>query len=90
MQQLTELPLVTNLDEDFDELRWEDELSHIVINYKRSACFNMSHKMTEPEWKTAQDIMLFCQWLQTGEKVEKIVRKKSTKKGKKRVNITFV
>ena len=86
-QLLSGLKLMTNLSEDFEEIRFMNELSYIVIDFKRNACYTMSYAMDENEWQTVQDILLYTSWLYIGQNWERLAiqreRRKRRAKNKK-------
>lgn len=83
LEALTGLKRTTNLDEEFTQIRFMNSLSYIVIDFKKSVCFSMSYSMNKAELETADDIMLYCQWLMLGEKTALKLDKKKKKSSKK-------
>ena len=79
LEILSGMQLITNVEEEFEQIRLIDKYGYIIINYKKNACFTLSHTMSPDEWKTVQDIMLYLSWLEIGLKYEK-ERIKSNKK----------
>lgn len=68
LELLSGMKLVTDLSEEFDEIRFINSFGYIVIDYKRNACFTLSHKLDKKEMATIDDITLHCQWLEIGRK----------------------
>ena len=62
------MALITNLSEEFEEIRFVNKLSYITIDYKNYACFSMSHHITEQEIKLIDDLMVYLNWIETGNK----------------------
>ena len=85
LQTFTGLKLMTNLSEEFDEVRFMNELSYIVIDFERNACYTMSYAMDENEWQTVKDILLFTRWLYIGQNWERlaIIRARKEKRAKR-------
>lgn len=74
LAQLTGMSLVTDLSKDFQEIKFQNELSYIVIDFKNEVIFSMSYHLENIELDTAQDILLYCSWLYTGERIEDRMR----------------
>jgi len=78
---------MTNLSEEFHEIRFMNELSYIVIDFERNACYTLSYAMDENEWQTVQDILLYTSWLYIGANWERLAiaraRKEKRAKSKK-------
>jgi hypothetical protein len=68
------MSLVTDLSKDFQEIKFQNELSYIVIDFKNEVIFSMSYHLENIELDTAQDILLYCSWLYTGERIEDRMR----------------
>lgn len=75
LELLSDMKMITNLDEEFQEIRFIDKLGYIIIDYNNEACFILSHRMDPKEWQTVQDIILYCNWLEAGKKVNKYFQK---------------
>lgn len=71
LEALTDMKLVTNLSEEFDQVRFVGRLGYLIINFERNVCFALSHKITKDEQKVIEDIVVSLQWLETGRKIEK-------------------
>ena len=79
-ESLSELKLATNLDEEFNDIRFMNGLSYVIIDYKHSKWFAMSYKPSKEEWETLKEIMIYCSWLYVGGKAQrKVLRHKRTK-----------
>jgi len=74
LAQLTGMSLATDLSKDFQEIKFQNELSYIVIDFKNEVIFSMSYHLANIELDTAQDILLYCSWLYTGEQIENRMR----------------
>ncbi len=63
LELLSGMKLVTDLSEEFEEVRFVDEFGYIIIDYWHNACFTLSHKMSKKEWETVEDLLLYLGWL---------------------------
>lgn len=70
LEFLSELALITNLDEEFVELRFMSKIGYIIIDYRNEAVFTLSHKLTEIEFEICSELMVQCNWLETGENIK--------------------
>lgn len=68
LELLSGMKLITELCEEFDEIRFIDKYGYIVIDYKKEACFTLSHRITKKETDTISDLMTYLKWLETGRK----------------------
>lgn len=68
LELLSGMKLITELSEEFDEIRFIDKYGYIVIDYKKEACFTLSHRITKKETDTISDLMIYLKWLETGRK----------------------
>lgn len=84
LEQLSGLKLITDLSEEFTQIRFMNSLSHITLDLKHEACFTLSHILTKTELQTIQDINLYTQWLLTGERYYKRKRIKMKKPSSKK------
>lgn len=66
LEKSSGLPLRTSLSDEFSEIRFENDFSHIIINFKKEICFTLSHKLTNQEFEMIKDIMLYYNWLRIG------------------------
>lgn len=66
LELLTNMKLVTDLGEEFDQIKFIGKLGYIIIDYKKEACFTLSYSMDKKEWSTVRDIMLYLEWLDIG------------------------
>lgn len=72
LELLSGMKLVTDLGENFDEIRFVNAYGYIVIDYAKNACFTLSHKLTNKEMATINDITIYCNWLETGLRIAKM------------------
>lgn len=72
LELLTNMKLITNLSEGFVEIRFMNTLGYVVIDFRKETCFTLSHKITPVELQLVQDIMIYCNWLEIGEKINEI------------------
>lgn len=86
LEKLSGLKLVTDLGEDFTQIRFMNSLSYIIIDLKHEAFFTMSHSLSYKEWQNVQDINLYCQWLLTGERYLKRTQRLNMKKPSSKKN----
>lgn len=68
LEQLSGLKLVTNLSKQMKEIKFEGSFAHIIIDYRNNAIFVLNHKLIDQEIILIQDIMLYSNWLEIGEK----------------------
>ena len=86
LELLTGLKCITNLSENFEEIRFMSPLSYITIDYKREAYYTMSVNVNKDVKETIEDIMLNTRWLymvgrwQDGSKDTKERKKRAKKK----------
>lgn len=66
LEQTSGLRTATDLSKDFKEIRFENDYSYIIIDYRDDVCFTLSHKLTEKEMAIIKDIVLHLQWLEIG------------------------
>lgn len=81
LEQFSGLKLVTNLSEEFKEVKFMNPLSYIVLDYKNEVIFSMCYKMSNTELKIAEEIILYCGWLWV---FEEYYRKKNKIRNKKK------
>lgn len=82
LETLTGLKLVTNLSEEFHEVRFMNELSYIVIDFKRNAYYTLSVFLDEKIRGTIEDILLETSWLYIGYNWENLARLRERKQKK--------
>jgi len=63
------MKLVTNICNEFVELRFTNDLGYIVINWRKNAVFTLSHKLTEIEVDICNEIMINLSWIEIGESI---------------------
>lgn len=83
LEQLTGMRLMTNLSEEFNEIRFMNELSYIIIDFRRYACYTMAYDMDANEWDTVQDILTHTSWLYVGQNWQKIAEEREKKQIRK-------
>lgn len=76
LELLSGMKLITDLNEEFEQIRFINSIGYIVIDFEKNACFTLSHKLDKKEMATINDIMLYCQWLETGRKYEEEKRRR--------------
>lgn len=71
---LTKTQLVTDLTDEFEEIRFLDKFGYIVIDFHRCAVYTLGHKLDNIEFMLAQDILVNCDWLETGLHIDKLLK----------------
>ena len=66
----TGLQLVTNLGQEFQEIRFMGRLSYLVIDHQKQAIFTLSCRLTKEELEATKDLILYLQWLETGRRIQ--------------------
>ena len=79
LETLTGLKLVTNLGEKFQEVRFMNDLSYIVIDFKRNAYYTLSVFVDEKIRATIEDILLETSWLYIGYNWQELAKKRDRK-----------
>jgi len=90
LENSTGLKLVTDLSENFEQLKFMSALSYLVIDWKKQAYFTMSHHLSKEEEQEVQDLLLYLDWLDLGHKIQeknikyniKVSKKNHVRKGK--------
>ena len=80
-EQATGLKLVTNLSEDFQDIRFASPLSYVTVDYLHKTIFAMCIKLDKKQIQVLNDLIVFCDWLICGEEVQKYLA--STEKSRK-------
>lgn len=80
----TSLKLRTELSENFNDIRFSNEVSYVIIDFRKENWRIMSYKLQAEEWQILQDIMLYCVWLYIGEKWMSNLSKKQNKQKRKK------
>ena len=62
---------MTNLSDNFSQICFGNSLSYIVIDYKKETFKILAYRLSQDEWHTLRDIMLYSSWLNTGLEYEK-------------------
>lgn len=70
LEFLSGLKMITNLDEEFVEIRLMSRHSYIIINWRKNTVFTLCHKLTEVELAICNELMINCNWLETGENIK--------------------
>ena len=63
------MKLVTDF-KNFEEIKLLGKLGYITIDFKRNAVYTLGIKLTKTEIDVIQDIMLYCNWLETGDRIK--------------------
>ena len=65
LEFLSGLMLITDLDNEFVEVRLMNKYSYIIINWRKNTVFTLSHKLTEVEFEICNELMIYLSWLET-------------------------
>ena len=71
LELLTDMKLVTNLSEEFNEIRLINKLGYIVIDYERNAVYSLGIHLDKIQLDIVQDIILYCSWIETGDRIKR-------------------
>lgn len=63
LEILSGMKLITDLGEDFEEVRYIDKYGYIIIDFWHDTCFTLSHKITKAEWRIIADLLIELSWL---------------------------
>ena len=80
LEILSGMHIVTDLGEEFNQVRFVDKYGYIIIDYQNNACFTLSHSMSKNEWDTVRDIMKDLQWLDIPNTMGTLARQKKHSK----------
>lgn len=86
LEKATGMKLITDLEQEFEILRFLSPLSYMTIDWQKQAYFTMSHHLTTEEEQEVQDLILYLDWLETGRRIQEqqgntsIATKKTTTK----------
>ena len=75
LELLADMKMITDLSDDFTEIKFINKLGYILIDYRNEACFTLSHHLTKLEMSIIEDIMLYCNWLELGIRVNEMIKK---------------
>ena len=67
IELITGMKLVTDLSQEFTQIQFMNKLGYIIIDYERNAVLSLGHKMNDVELNLVQDVMMYLDWLSTGE-----------------------
>ena len=79
LEEITGLMLITDLNENFEELQFINKLSYIRVDYKNEVCFVLSHRITPKEITIIDDLLLYLSWLEIGYCYKKKMNEKNKK-----------
>jgi hypothetical protein len=71
LEVISGMKLITDFDNEFVEVRFMNTLGYIVIDWRRNAIYTLSHSLNAVEMEIVKDIMLYCDWLETGQYFER-------------------
>lgn len=71
LELFTGAVLITNLSENFEKIQFKSKFGYIIIDYKEQTILSLSNHIGKSELGTIEDIMLYCKWLEMGEKYAK-------------------
>ena len=72
---LMNMELATDLSEEYSQIRFTGKYSYLTIDYDHKTCFALSHKITKKEQEIIEEIMICCQWLETGRRYQMLHKK---------------
>ena len=75
IELLANMKLVTDLSQEYDQIRFVNKLGYIHIDYRNETCFTLGIHLNDLELQIVKDIMLFNNWLETGEKIQNKIHK---------------
>lgn len=67
LELLSGMTFITDLDNEFVELRFMNKYGYIVINWRKNAIFTLGYKLDQVELDLAYTLMIYCNWLEIGE-----------------------
>lgn len=67
LEAISGMKLVTDFDNEFVEIRFMNTLGYIVIDWRRNACYTLSHKLDPVEREIVEQLIVYCRWLEIGE-----------------------
>ena len=71
LEQSTGLQMITNLDEEFEEIQFKGKLSYLVIDWKNEMYSVLSHRVTQKEADIIDDIKSVLPVKKKGNNVQK-------------------
>ena len=80
LEDSTEMTLVTNLDEEFEEIRFVGKFGYIIIDYKKEACFTLGIHVNCLEWEYIREIMIYLNFFEIGRVYEERRRRNYNEK----------
>lgn len=80
LELFTGMKMITDLSEEFDMIRFENKYSYLVINYLKNTYVTLSYHLDYKEEEIIADIMLHCNWLDIGHKIQARINKKRSGK----------
>lgn len=74
LEILTSMRLITDINGDFEELKFVNSLGYITIDWQKKACFTLSHHLNDVELHIAEDLILNLSWLETGKRIRELLK----------------
>ena len=68
LEKETGLKLTTNLGGDISALRFESELSYIILDFRNMRAFILCVNLDRKQRQIIEELMAYCSWLEMGEK----------------------
>lgn len=84
LELVTGMKMVTDLSEEFDIIRFESELAYLTINFKKKVYITLSYHLNKTEEEIIRDIILYCNWLEIGHKIQTKINKKRSGKNERK------
>lgn len=70
LEFLSGMSLITDLDNQFVELRFMNKYGYIVIDWRKKAIYTLSHKLDPVEYEIVTTLIVYCRWLEIGENIK--------------------
>lgn len=62
----TDMKLITDLSEEFTQIRFVKTLGYITIDYRRKAFYTLGHKVDKAELQMIEEIIIYLRFLDVG------------------------
>lgn len=59
----TGMKLITNLSEEFEDVRFKGKISYVIIAFKEQAIYTLSHSLTKDEMAMIEDIIIYLRFM---------------------------
>lgn len=68
LEILTNTKLITDLGNNFTDIKFVDKYGYIIIDYKKEIIYTLANNLEPVPFEIVKDIVLNCNWLEIGEK----------------------